>query len=285
MAAAGAIILTVVAASADVAAAPTKEQCVASHGAGQDLRARGQLAQARQEFLSCAQASCPSLVQSDCARYGEDLGRMVPTVTFVARDSSGGDVSDTQVFVDDKLVAQRLEGHTYELDPGKHLVKWVHQGKEATESVVVNQGEQGREIIATFAAPPRATTGDGSAAANTSPASGSERPSRSASGLVLAGWVASSVLGAGAVASAIVAKSEASSLATARAQLRADQATIHSKATATLTSSILADSLGGTAVLLSAVTLYFELTTPSSTSSTSARLGLSTGRMLLEGSF
>jgi hypothetical protein len=152
--AAAAALLVTLAASSSASAAPSKEQCITSHGNGQDLRGRGQLAQARQEFLSCAQASCPSLIQSDCARFSEELGRMVPTVTFAARDSSGTDISDTQVFVDDKLVAQRLEGKMYELDPGKHVIKWVHQGKESTEAVVLNQGEQGREIIATFGGPP-----------------------------------------------------------------------------------------------------------------------------------
>jgi hypothetical protein len=157
-------------ASPEAGAAPSKEQCVASHGNGQDLRARGQLAQARQEFLSCAQASCPTLVQADCARFGEELGRLVPTVTFAARDASGGDISDTQVFVDDKLVATRLEGKTYELDPGKHVVRWVHLGKETTETVVLNQGEQGREILATFGAPGGAKPADGSAAPSSTPA-------------------------------------------------------------------------------------------------------------------
>ena len=151
-------------ASSAAKAAPSKEQCVASHGTGQDLRARGQLAQARQEFLSCAQASCPTLVQADCARFGEELGRMVPTVTFAARDSGGADITDTQVYVDDRLVAQRLEGKTYELDPGKHVVRWVHQGKETTETVVLNQGEQGREILATFGGAGAAKPGDSGAA-------------------------------------------------------------------------------------------------------------------------
>ncbi len=166
---AAAAFLATFAASSVASAAPSKEQCVSSHGNGQDLRARGQLAQARQEFLSCAQASCPSLVQSDCARFSEELGRMVPTVTFAARDSSGTDISDTQVFVDEKLVAQRLEGKTYELDPGKHVIKWVHQGKESTESVVLNQGEQGREIIATFGGPPPVPGQEGAGAKEAPP--------------------------------------------------------------------------------------------------------------------
>jgi hypothetical protein len=104
-------------------------------------------------------------------------------------------------------------------------------------------------------------------------------------GLLVAGWITTSVLGAGAVASAIVAASESASLKSARKQYPADQASIDSKSSTTLTTSIPADSLGGAAVVLGALTLYFQVTKPSSTASTSARVGVAADHVLFEGTF
>ena len=131
--------------------AGSREECVDAHSRAQDLRERGQLAQARRTFLTCAQSSCPSVVQQDCARFSEELAQLVPSVTFGARDASAADLPATTVYVDDAILATRLDdGKSYELDPGKHVVRYVHDGKEATLRVVLNQGERGRLLVATF---------------------------------------------------------------------------------------------------------------------------------------
>jgi hypothetical protein len=131
--------------------ATPRDECVEAHSRAQDLRERGQLSRARQLFVSCAQSSCPSLVQQDCARFGEELAQLVPTVTFSARDANAADLPLTTVYVDDALVASRLDdGRSYELDPGKHVVRYVHEGRETVLKVVLNQGERGRLLVATF---------------------------------------------------------------------------------------------------------------------------------------
>lgn len=136
------------------AAPPTKEECVDAHGKGQDARDAGQLAQAAALFLTCAQPACPALVQSDCARFVEELQKLQPTVTFAARDGAQNDLSDTAVYVDGVLVASRLgDGKTYDISPGPHTVRFLHDGKEVVLDVVVNQGEKGRGLVATFASP------------------------------------------------------------------------------------------------------------------------------------
>ncbi len=134
-----------------VSAAGSREECVEAHGRAQDLREHGQLARARQTFLTCAQSSCPTVVQQDCARFSEELAQLVPTVSFSARDANAADLPSTMVYVDDALVATRLDdGRAYELDPGKHAIRYVHDGKETTLKVVLNQGERGRLLVATF---------------------------------------------------------------------------------------------------------------------------------------
>jgi len=137
------------------AAPPTKDECIDAHGRGQDLRAQGELARARTMLMVCASQSCPSLIQADCAHFAEELDRIVPSLTFAARDGAGADVPDTQVFVDDVLVASRLDqGKPFEVNPGKHTVRFIHGGKTVSLDVVVNQGEKARSVVASFEPPP-----------------------------------------------------------------------------------------------------------------------------------
>jgi hypothetical protein len=132
--------------------AASKEECLEAHSRGQDMRDAGRLTTARQAFMACAQTSCPQLIQADCARFGEELERLVPTVSFAARDPNGGDLPDTAVSVDDIPMAMRLdEGKAYDLDPGRHTVRFVHDGHETNVTVVLTQGDKGRSVIATFA--------------------------------------------------------------------------------------------------------------------------------------
>ena len=165
------------------AAPPTKDECVEAHSRGQDAREKGQLADGKRLFLLCAQSTCPALIQSDCAKFGDELARTVPSVSFVARDAKGGDLVDTQVYVDGVLTQSRLEeGRSHDLDPGKHTIRFAHAGKDVTQSVVISAGEKSRAIVAVF--------GDPAAAAAPSRSSVSEEPaqaSRSVAPLVVAG--------------------------------------------------------------------------------------------------
>jgi hypothetical protein len=142
-------------ASARVAeGAPTKEECLEAHSRGQDQREAGHLALARDSFAVCSQPACPALVQSDCAAFSEELSRLSPTVSFAARDQQANDLPETAVYVDGVLVTERLdEGKSFELDPGRHAVRFVHEGRTVLLNVVINQGEQGRNLIATFTGP------------------------------------------------------------------------------------------------------------------------------------
>jgi hypothetical protein len=133
------------------AAPPTKEACVDAHSKGQDARSAGQLAQASQMFLLCAQSACPDLVRSDCARFADELDKLQPTVTFAARDGAQNDLLDTSVYVDGALVTSRLgDGRVHNVDPGRHEVRFVHADKEVVLNVVVNQGEKGRPLVGAF---------------------------------------------------------------------------------------------------------------------------------------
>lgn len=147
---------------------PTKEECLSAHGRAQDQREAGHLLLAARLFELCNQPACPALVQADCAHFSEELSHLVPSVSFAARDQDSNDLPDTAVYVDDRLVSRRLDdGKVHELDPGSHRVRFVHGSQSVTLRVVVNQGEQGRTLTASFTRPversgslaPRKTSG------------------------------------------------------------------------------------------------------------------------------
>lgn len=178
--------------------AASKDECLDAHARGQDARERGQLTRARQLFVTCAQSSCPPLVQADCARFGDELGHLIPTVTFGARDATAADLPSTTVYVDDVMVTSRLDdGRAYELDPGKHVVRYVHDGKETSLRVVLGQGEKGRLLLATFSASGAISPTDGPSLA---------APRRSALPLVVAGLGAAAAATGGVLVGVGMAK-------------------------------------------------------------------------------
>jgi hypothetical protein len=156
------ISIAIVAAAPVAAADVSKEECIEAHSKGQDAREQGKLSLARKLFMTCAQPACPALVQGDCARFADDLTWSQPSLSFAARDASGHDLPDTSVYVDDVLILTRLgDGRPHDVDPGKHTVRFVNGTKEQTVVVIVDAGEKGRAIIASF--------DDGKAAAGAAP--------------------------------------------------------------------------------------------------------------------
>jgi hypothetical protein len=173
-----------------MSSAGPKEECLDAHGRAQDHREKGQLKSAKKAFFACAQSQCPGIVQADCAKLGEEIERMLPTVSFGARDARGGDLPMTTVSIDGLQVATRLDdGKLYELDPGSHVIRFAHDGKEITQTVVMTPGEKGRFLAATFKGDgdPHPTTG-------AAPASVKEEPSRSVLPLFFSGVGASVIV-------------------------------------------------------------------------------------------
>src|SRR5688572_27797069 len=94
---------------------PSKKMCVESHSKAQDAKEDGELTLARKLFMACAQPQCPGVVQSDCARFADEIERSLPSLSFAARDDKGNDLPDTTVYVDEKLVATSLtDGRPHE---------------------------------------------------------------------------------------------------------------------------------------------------------------------------
>ena len=143
----------------------SKKVCVDAHSKAQDAKEEGHLSLARKLFMTCAQPQCPGLVQSDCARYADELERALPSLSFSARDDQGNDLPDTTVYLDGQLVATSLtDGRPHEVDPGTHVVRFVNASRESTSTIVVGSGEKARAVVATFKSPDSPNGGSGDTA-------------------------------------------------------------------------------------------------------------------------
>lgn len=172
----------------------SKEACIDAHSKGQDAREQGKISLARKLFLSCAQSTCPGLVQGDCARFADDLTRMQPSLGFVARDGNGADLPDTAIYIDGQLIATRLDdGKAHDVDPGAHTIKFIHDGKDLVQTIVVGAGEKSRTVSATFGEPTLSGSG-GKRKVETGP-----RVTHPAGAKLVIGLGAAMVLGGGAL--------------------------------------------------------------------------------------
>jgi hypothetical protein len=152
-----------------VAEAADKAACIQAAESGQRLRADGKLLLARAQFYTCAEASCPKVVQIDCARWAGEVDKGLPTVVLYATEG-GRDVSEIEVKLDGEPWLARIDGKALPLDPGPHRLSFVHAGSEAELEVVIVEGEKNRKLVATFlplaAPPPLSTTAPAAPAAD-----------------------------------------------------------------------------------------------------------------------
>jgi hypothetical protein len=190
-----AVLSFVVAMSA--AAAPVSKQvkeCVAASERAQVARDELRFSEARRALLGCAQATCPSVVQADCAKWLLQLEIDQPTVVLVVRQ---GDKDVTEPFVvqvDGAEVALK-PGQPLPVDPGaRRLTVTLADGRMATEAIVAAVGERNRRLI--FELPVRAVVTTPAAlpsAAALAPALG-PRPSPVVPVLLSVGAVAGAVV-------------------------------------------------------------------------------------------
>jgi hypothetical protein len=110
-----------------LSAPPATDECIDAHEQSQLLRRGGHLLQARDGFKLCSQRECPEVVRTDCVRWFLDVGRELPSVVVAAREGET-QVVDASLYVDGRLVSERLNGVPLELDPGLHRFRLVRSG-------------------------------------------------------------------------------------------------------------------------------------------------------------
>lgn len=139
-----ATLLVTATASADM----TKAQCVDANTQAQSLRRAGKFADARAQLRTCADPSCPALVQSDCTTRLDELNKAQPTIVFTARDVSGADVGAVTVTVDGKPLASTLDGTAIAVDPGQHVFTFTAAGRPpVTRTLILAEGDKDRREV------------------------------------------------------------------------------------------------------------------------------------------
>lgn len=114
---------------------------------GQRLRAAGKLIEARDKLIACSTAECPQVVRADCAQWASEVLASTPTIVIDVRDSQGTDTADARVFVDGKLVANRIDGRPISIDPGERTVRVERSdGMFGVQRIVAKENAKGREV-------------------------------------------------------------------------------------------------------------------------------------------
>jgi hypothetical protein len=135
-------------------AAATADQCVDANDRAQTLRREGHFAAARTQLTTCADASCPRLVRSDCASRLDELDRAQPTIVFDIKDPGGSDVVSAVVEMDGRVLADRLAGTALPIDPGEHTFSLQVPGyRTVARRLVIKEGEKSRRERIVLPAP------------------------------------------------------------------------------------------------------------------------------------
>jgi len=139
------------------------EVCVAQHVEAQRARQRGELLEAREQLLMCAQRDCPALVSNDCTTWLAEVEASVPTIVLAVVDERGGDVRDVKVTANGRPLAEQVDGKALALDPGSYELSFEAPGHvPLTTQLTVHQAEKNRIVRVQLArAPAPAPVDDG----------------------------------------------------------------------------------------------------------------------------
>ena len=135
-----------------------RESCIAAHEAAQLMRLRGRYTAAREQLLVCVQSSCPALISDDCIANLKEVDASLPSVVFAVVDDQARDLADVQVYANDTLLTQRLDGRAIPLDPGVYTLRFTAPGYlDGSLRVTIHEAQKQRllrfELTANTASP------------------------------------------------------------------------------------------------------------------------------------
>ena len=131
--------------------ADERQTCVTAHEHAQQERNAGKLVEARQDLTQCGRIECPELIRQDCTQWMTEIIQTLPTIIPAARDATGKDLANVRVWLDQKPVADVLDGRPLSVDPGIHQVRFESKNKTPVEQqIVVRQAEKNRIIAVTM---------------------------------------------------------------------------------------------------------------------------------------
>jgi hypothetical protein len=126
------------------------EVCLENHAQGQEFRLSSKLLEARESFLHCSSTRCPSQIQRECLNYLEQIQIQIPSIVFRV-SADGVTRGDVKVFVDGRLMLEKLTGKALDLNPGSHALRVVLPPYRPNEqSLIVSEGERFRVVEVAF---------------------------------------------------------------------------------------------------------------------------------------
>ncbi len=137
--------------SATAARADDREHCAGAADQAQQLRDEGKYRRAREQLLVCARDTCPVPIKRDCLDWLAQLETIAPTIVLSAKEGTK-DLSDVKVVVDGVPVTDHLDGKPFQMDLGKHTIKFEHAGQTKEEDVIIGAGQKNRNIGVVFRA-------------------------------------------------------------------------------------------------------------------------------------
>lgn len=171
---------------ASTSAADDTSTCIAASEAGQSLRDRRALIEAREKFAACSRDVCPRPVRADCMQQRNEVDAAIPSVVVRAKDARGEDAVDVKVLCDGAAFATQLDGKARPLNPGAHTFRFELEGIAPFErKVVVAEGEKNRLVLGEAPREPAPTHGaeiPGTPAETTAATPSAEPPSETPSG-------------------------------------------------------------------------------------------------------
>ena len=127
-----------------------RQACLAAHETAQLARLDGKLVLAKQRLGACAVANCPAALRADCTQWLAEVKNAIPSVVLAAT-SERGDETQVRVFLDGSPLTDRLDGNSFELDPGPHRFRFELAPYAAIEeSLLLREGERERLVRVRF---------------------------------------------------------------------------------------------------------------------------------------
>jgi hypothetical protein len=135
----------------------TKNACASSYESSQVLNRKGDLLAARDAMRSCARDACPAFIKNDCIQWLGEVEKSIPSVVLSAQ-LDGRDVHEVRVEMDGKPFADTLDGHSVDVNPGRHTFVFKYQvgQNHPTQDVVlvVVEGQKNRPVQSAYQTPP-----------------------------------------------------------------------------------------------------------------------------------
>ena len=97
----------------------------------------------REQLRVCARSNCTAFIAKDCTTWLVEIDARIPSVVLAAREAGGSELVNVTVSMDGKVIAQKLDGRSIEIDPGQHTFAFaLPDGRKVDQSILVLEGQK-----------------------------------------------------------------------------------------------------------------------------------------------